>query len=525
MALVNKIDSNVTGLAYQEETTLGVANPANNWKELEPNSYSDFGPSVTNVARAPIVNDRQRKKGVLTDLDASGGFSGDLTQEVLPDIGQGVFYADIEAKDQADATDVTLTTTYTVTTPQGSGYLAGDLLWAQGFDTAANNGLKSVASSTATTIVVNEALVNEAGQTGTLRRVGFEFVTGDVDVLAPGGAYPALECTLKDASELGLIPGEWIFVGGDDPTATTGDQFAGAGAAVNNGWKRVRSVVTGATDVITLDRSDATMIAETGAEPVRIFFGSRRLRNRGVAADIVRRSYQLERQLGYSDTDHDVVGGFQQAEYMEGAVPSTLQVNIATADKMTFDIGFMGTTFSQVPSHATVDQRKAGTRDLVVESEAYNSSSDVSRINMQQHSLTNEAPTQLFAYIQDLNFTIDNTLTANKAVGVLGAFDITAGIFAVSGSLNAFYADTATTTLIQTNADVSIDFHLSKANQGMSIDIPLVTLGDGRPNVEADAAIMVPLTFEAASGAKIDAALDHTVMISWYDYLPDAAAV
>lgn len=517
MALVNKIDSNVTGLAYQEETTLGVANPANPWKELEPNSYSDFGPSVTNVARAPIVNDRQRKKGVLTDLDASGGFSGDLTQEVLPDIGQGIFYADIESKNETTATAVA---TNVVTVGDETGYSVDDLVYVQGMDLATNNGLKLVSVVAANALTL-DGMTDAAGQTATIRRVGHEFAAGDLDVAATAG-YPTITSALKDMNDFGLIPGEWIFIGGDDPTAISGDQFQ---TAVNNGWKRVRSVSADGLTV-TLDRSDATMVNEAGGEEMRVFFGSRRLRNRGVAADIVRRSYQLERQLGYSDTDHDVPGGFQQAEYMEGAVPSTLQINIATADKMTFDIGFMGTTFSQVPSHATVDQRKTGSsRDAVTESEAYNSSSDVSRINMQQHSLTDESPTQLFAYIQDLNFTIDNTLTANKAVGVLGAFDITAGIFAVSGSLNAFYADTATTTLIQTNADVSIDFHLSKANQGMSIDIPLVTLGDGRPNVEADAAIMVPLTFEAASGAKIDAAMDHTVMISWYDYLPDAAAV
>lgn len=517
MTLVNKIDSNVTGLAYQEESSLGVANPGNPWKELEPNSYSDFGPSVTNVARAPIVNDRQRKKGVLTDLDASGGFSGDLTQEVLPDIGQGVFYADLESKAETTATSIA---SNVVTVGSDTGYFVDDLVYVQGMDIATNNGLKLVSVVAALALTL-DGMTDDTAQTAIIRRVGHEFATGDLDVLTPAG-YPTIDSAAKDLTELGLIPGEWIFVGGDNPTATSGDQFQGAGGA-NNGWKRVRSIAAAS---MAIDRSDSTMLAETGAEPVRIFFGARRLRNRGIASNIVSRSYQLERQLGYSDTDHDVPLGFQQAEYMEGAVPSTLQINIATADKMTFDIGFLGTTFSQVASHASVDQRKVGSsRDPLVESEAYNSSSDVSRINMQQHSLTDESPTQLFAYIQDMNFTIDNTLTANKAVGKLGAFAITAGVFAVSGALNAFYANTATTTLIQTNADVSIDFHLSKANQGMSIDFPLVTLGDGRPNVEADAAIMVPLTFEAASGAKIDPDLDHTVMVSWYDYLPNAAAV
>jgi len=511
MAAVNKIDSNVTGLAYQEETSLGVPNTGNPWIELEPNSYSDFGPQVTNVARAPIVNDRQRKKGVLTDLDASGGFSGDLTQEALPDVGQGVFYADLEPKDQTTSDEVTLTTTYTVPSATGSNYAAGDLIFVQGFADAANNGLKTVVSSTATTIVVSETLVNTSGESATIRRVGFEFASGDLDVAAPGGAYPTYTAAVKDLTELGLIPGEFIFVGGDDPTAVTGDQMQ---TAANNGYKRVRAIAAGS---LTIDKSEAALVTEAGSTPVRIFFASRILRNRGVAADIVRRSYMIERQLGYSDDTHTI----PQAEYLKGAVPSTLQVNIATADKMTFDISFMGTTVEQKASDVAL---YAGARPALVESEAYNSSSDVARINMAQHSTTSEVPTQVFSFIQDLNFTIDNTLTANKAVGILGAFDITAGIFAVSGSLNAYYANVATTTLIQSNADVSIDFHLTKANQGISIDFPLVTLGDGRPNVESDTAIMVPITFEAASGAKIDQNLDHTVMMSWWDYLPDAAA-
>lgn len=519
MTAVNKIDSNVTGLAYQEETSLGVPNVANPWVELEPNSYSEFGPQVTQVARSPIVNDRQRKKGVLTDLDASGGFSGDLTQEALPDVGQGVFFADIEDKDELVPTSVVAATNHYVVAANGTDYVLGDLLFATGLDNAVNNGLKTVTASTATTVVCgDDSLVDETPSgTVTIRRVGFEFVAGDLDVVLPGGAYPTLEISAKDFADFDVLPGEWIFIGGDDATGGTGDQCQ---TAANNGWKRVRSVVGTGPTVVTLDKSETTMVGETPAEAVKVFFASRILRNRGVPSNIVRRSYMIERQLGLSDDGHDAAK--PQAEYLKGAVPSTLQINIATADKMTFDIAFMGTTVELKASDVNM---YAGPRPALVESEAYNSSSDVARINMAEHSLTDENPTAVFAYIQDLNFTIDNTLTANKAVGVLGAFDITAGIFAVSGALNAFYANVEITTLIQSNADVSIDFHMAKANQAISIDFPLVTLGDGRPNVEADAAIMVPITFEAASGAKIDSALDHTVMMGWWDYTPTAAEV
>jgi hypothetical protein len=113
----------------------------------------------------------------------------------------------------------------------------------------------------------------------------------------------------------------------------------------------------------------------------------------------------------------------------------------------------------------------------------------------------------------------------NKAVGVFGAFDITAGDFVVNGTLNAYFNDVASMQAIRVNNDVSIDFHLVKANQGITMDLPLVTLGDGRPNVEKDAAIMIPISFEAASGAKVLSTYDHTLMMLWWDYLPDAADV
>ena len=74
MVAVQKIDSNVTGLRYQEERSIGVAEPNNPWLVLEPNSYDDFGGEFTTVARNPINAGRQRQKGVLVDLDATGGF-------------------------------------------------------------------------------------------------------------------------------------------------------------------------------------------------------------------------------------------------------------------------------------------------------------------------------------------------------------------------------------------------------------------------------------------------------------------
>ena len=66
-------------------------------------------------------------------------------------------------------------------------------------------------------------------------------------------------------------------------------------------------------------------------------------------------------------------------------------------------------------------------------------------------------------------------------------------------------------------------YHLVKSNSGISFDVPLLTLGDGRLSVEQDAPITIPLTPDAVSGAKIFSGLNHTLLITFWDYLPNLA--
>lgn len=512
MVAVNKIDSNVTGLRIAEESSLGVLPGTPIWVPFEPNSYSDFGGQLTTIARTPISDTRQRKKGVVTDLDASGGFNTDLTQTNLQDILQGFLFASHDNKIEfGGAGEITGVTTVSDDFQAASGldaFLATDLVFAAGFTNAGNNGLHVVSAVAGTALTVTTNLVTETPpSTATLVQVGFQGAAGDLDV-STAGTLPQITSTALDFTDYDINPGDWIFVGGD----SAGLRFTNA---ANNGFKRVKAV---SATALTIDKSDSDMVTEASTtETVQIFFG-RTLKNK-VGADIIRRTYQLERTLGASDS---ALPSQIQSEYLVGAVPNEAVFNISQADKINVDLSFIATDNEQRTGATGV---KSGTRPSIVESAAFNTSSDFSRIRLALVSDTDEAPDPLFAFVTELTVTISNNLTANKAVGFLGSFDITAGIFAVSASMTAYFSSVAAVAAVRDNADVTLDIAMVKENAGIVLDLPLISLGDGRANIEQDQPITLPLTADAATAAKNDVNMDHTIHFTFFDYLPTLADV
>jgi hypothetical protein len=517
MAAVNKIDSNVTGLRYAEEQSFKVLPGTPDWIPLEPNTYEDFGGEVTTVARNPINPSRQRKKGVITDLDASGGFETDVTQINLQDILQGFFFASLRPKGEEIVTAVDTDTInpdeYEVALT--AGFLVGSLIQGQNFTNAANNAVNevTVVTTDVSVEVADGLLVAEASPPADARIVVVGHVAGtadlDVDVAS---TFPALTSTILDFTTLGLIEGEWIFVGGDGASS----DFVNA---ANNGFKRIRTIDT---NRLEFDKSDLAMVVETGTGlDIELYFG-RVLKNE-LGSLVTRRTYNLERQLGAPD---DALPAEIQAEYIEGAVPSEFTLNVPSADKITATLTFIGADNSTIDGPSAL---KTGNRPALVEADAFNTSSDFSRIRLAQHTDGTEAPTPLFAFAQEISVNINNNLSPNKAIGTLGSFEVTAGTFAVSGSITAYFADVAAVNAVRNNVDITLDMAMVKGaagfKSGLMLDLPLITLGDGRPNVEQDQPITLPLNMDAATAAKIDPNLDYTAMMVFFDFLPDAADV
>ncbi len=513
----NKIDSNITGLAYAEEAILGLlpgeggqgGSPI--WNRLNPNSYSDFGGEIVTVAPNPINPSRQRRKGVTTDLNASGGFNHNITFQNLTDLMQGVMFASIREKGEELVTAVVLAGGQPdeYQCAETAGFLVGSIVKGLNFTNSANNAMNVVTVITTDTAVevVEGQLVAEASPPATAKIdvVGFEGAAGDIDVDITGD-FASLTSTTVDFTTLGLVEGQWIYIGGDG----AGTVFTNA---ANNGFKRIRSI---AANVIVIDKSDLAMITEASTtDTIHIYFGDV-LKNED-AALIVRRSYNVERTLGAPDSAQPAQ---VQSEVLIGAVPNEFTLNVPSADLLNTDFSFVAT--DNVQRLHTTGPKQASVVDFPASSE-FNTSSDVGRLRMSSVTLADEAPTALFAFITEATISINNNVTPNKAVGVLGAFDVTAGTFTVSGNLTAYFADIAAVSAVRNNSDITIDMAFIKDNTGIIFDLPLISLGDGRLNVEIDQPITLPLSMDAASGADVDANLDHTMLVTYFNYLPDVA--
>lgn len=503
-----------TGAAFLTATLTGGADETGAdpvWYPLEPNSYSDFGGQIATVARNPINASRQRKKGVTTDLDASGGFNQDITFDNTTRLLQGFFFADMREKfttaplnaAQAPITAVVSgTNQYQIAAGaiEFSDVPVGALVFATGFGSTTNNGARPVTASTGTALTVGgTALVAEASPPADaqVRVVGQQFGAAEMDIVMNGSLVRLSRASgTADFTTMGLIPGEWVFLGGD----------ASANRFVNNvGYARISQV---AATYLEFDKISWTPIAEVGTGiSLRVFFGSV-LKNESDPALIKRRSYQLERTLG-NDADG------QMSEYLVGAVPNELTINIAQADKVTVDLTFVGVDNEQRPGSVGP---KAGVRAALNPGSAFNTTSDFSRIKLSLADDDDAAVEPLFAFATELTLSINNNVTPNKAIGVLGAFDTSAGTFEVGGNLTAYFANVEAAQAVRNNSDVTIDIVMAKRNLALLWDIPLLSLGDGRLNVEQDQAITIPLETTAA-----ESKFQHTLLFQSFAYLPDVA--
>lgn len=514
MAAVLKIDSNVTSTKISEETSFGVADGSAVWLPVEVNSYGDTAGKFTKVARNPIDSDRQRKKGVTVDLEAYFGFTSDWTAYNTQTFLQGVWFADFRTKVEfggaGQITAVNGSNQFTAASGLDAFAVGSLIVLRNGTQVAGNsNRVLRVTASTATLLTVAETLSAETLPTAAkLIKVGVRAGAGDLDVNA-AGVFPVLTSTTLNFSTLGLVAGEWIKIGGD--AALT---FFPTNPS-NNCFARVRAV---SANSITLDKATmGDMVTESSTlDTIEIYIG-RFLKNEQLALQ-VRRTYQIERQLGAPD---DALPSQIQSEYFTGGIINEMTWNFNTASILTYEMKMICAD-QELRSGAT--GLKAGTRPSIENADAHNTSSDLKRVRLSRVVSGEEAPEPLFAYLPSLTLNINNGVEPLKALTVLGSFDASAGDFVVTAQCEGFFSDIDAISAVRDNDTLSLDILSIKNNQGMVIDAPLVTVGDGSIKAEKDRPLMTPLNLEFASGEEVDSALDYTLGITIWDGLPESAS-
>lgn len=485
------VSTNVTGLSICEEECPGELPVTRVWYNREPNSYSDFGDTLTQIAREPISQGRQNQKGVVTDLEAALGWNEDFTRSNFYWLLQGLFCANAREKGTTsplNGSPVAITavdaTDNEFQAASGLGvFAAGDLIRAEGFSIAANNGLKTVVTASATAVEVVETLVAEASPptAARLTTVGRQFASADLSVVVSGG----IATIASAASNLpNLVPGEWVAIGGD----TTNSRFA------NNepGYFRVRSVngtSSFVVDAYTLV-GGGTLVSDSGTgRTIQMFIGDI-LRNEADPSNQVFRTYTAELTMGEGVSS--VQGG-----YISGAAINEFTINLPGQDKVNVDLAFVATD-SYWRRGEPGSELEPGTHIPALKEPAIDTSNDMAFAKL---SVNSDSSTQdpLFTFAADLTITVSNNITPNKALGVLGALDLAYGNFTATVSGNAYFDSVEVFEAMRNSLDVSFTGALvsRSRNFGWIFDLPLITLS-GSPTLEKDAAIQVAIEGSAA---------------------------
>jgi hypothetical protein len=510
---MGRVLTNNISLSYSIEASFGVLNSSGEWKLLEPNDITTFGATITTVARNPISRDRQRRKGTTTDLDSAAEFEHDLTREVFIDFAEGFAFANFKGLANAvirsgaagenlaaddDPPPGGADSGYTHDALSAA-YPTGQLVYARGFTNTINNGLKEVitGSTTTDTLIATDTLVDETpsqAANATLSVAGFRFGTGEIDITVTGTtAVIARQSGTKDFTTLGLEAGQLIHVGG----LLVANQFS-AGA----GYARVVSVPNATT--INLDKLSSALTTDDGVgDTVDLLYG-RFLKNVTTDdADFLERSFQFEAalpNLGNPSGD--------RYEYSLGNFCNTMAIALPLSDKALVTFGFIGTD-TNVPTSTRATN--ADTPTLPVQTVAYNTSSDVLRLRIQEVDETG-----LTTCFKDVTLTLNNNVSPEKCLGTLGALFMNTGNFEVDLEGQILFTDEDVASAVRNNTTVTMDTLLTNDDGALAIDIPSMTLGGGDKEFPVNESVLMNLTGQAFQ----DSILGTSIGISLFPVVP-----
>jgi len=512
------LTNNIT-LQYAIEATPGVLPGSPSWKILEPNTVSTIGANISTVPRDPISEQRQRRKGAITDLDSALEFDADLTFDSITDFVEAFAFATGVNKDVYQAVTAVSTTLDDYTVASLPAAVANklefvvasyaSLIYARGFTNAANNGLKEIDADiapAATTITVAENLVTEASPPANARieLAGVRSLAAAADLTwdwtaGTGTAQLISAADITDWTALGFSVGQTIHVGSKTTAGVIQNAFENSVANDMFGYARIVSMVAG---VMTLDKVDTALQFDDLVAPataVDILTGVF-VRNVPVSntTEFLERTFQFE--ILWPDLFTGPADGFS---YSPSNYANSLQISFPLADKSTMTVGFIGT---DTDNPTTVRKTNAASALDPIGTAAFNTTSDFARLR-----ITDVDETGLTTDFKNITLTLNNNVSPEKVLGTLGAKFINTGNFNVTVEGNILFTEPLVVNRIRANTTVTMDFILTNSDGAIAVDLPSMTLGNGAPELPVNESVQLALTGEAFQDDTLGTSIGITI--------------
>lgn len=493
---MGRILTNNTSLSVATEATVGTLPGSPTWEFVEPNTVGQFGSTITKVARNPISRNRQRRKGIVTDLDSAVDFEGDLTTSLFDLFIEGFMFANYLGEVDRDPSAVS-GTDYTVDT--GTVVEVNALVRGVGFLVTGNNGLHVVDGVPTTTSITATGLAIEAAPPATARVevVGLEGPTGDIGVIESAGVI-SITSTVIDFTAFNLIPGQFIHIGG----TATANRFFAAPDKNNSGFVRVVSVTA---TLMVVDKATETFVTDTGTgQSIQIFFGQFVKNVSTNDANFLERSYHMEMEYpGLAANGVD-----SKYEYAKGNFCNTMGITLPLTDKSTLSYGFIGTDTDK-PTETRASEAENATDPI--HTDGFGTATDCTRLR-----ITKVDETGLTTDFKSATITIGNEISPEKALCNLGAVYMNYGNFLIDIEAQLMFTDSGVTDAIRDNETVTMDFGVKNEDGVIMFDIPSMTLGDGSHEFPVNETVLINVTCEAHE----DPVLGNSLGVSKFPYVP-----
>lgn len=353
-------------------------------------------------------------------------------------------------------------------------------------------------------VVAGSTLVDEtpaATLNATVEVAGVRGAAGDLTIDSSGN----LVSSSMDFTTLDLVLGQAVHIGG-----ATANRFFGTGIDENFGFARITAI---SANLLTLDKKVTTFVTDDGTDDnnggnnleIDILFG-RFIRNVSIDdADFLERSFTFEAAWNGLAT-----GGGDEYEYAKGNFCNELTFDMPLTDKAGLNAAFIGTD-----TDAPTGSRKTGASapKASVQSTAFNTTADIARLRV-----TEVDETGLTTDFKSMTLTLNNNVSPEKVLSVLGARFMNTGIFEIDIETQVLFTNGDVLAAIRANTTVTMDFSLQNSDGGFFVDIPAMTLGDGSKDLPVNETVLLNVTAIAFE----DPTLGTSLAVSIFPWLPSA---